>query len=146
MEAQESNFSIEKWENLGVLEGLTDEQKVKTVVAFNIALNYLIKNEDKYETFFTIPFPVIHRILKTRDLSEEEVIEIIDDCIPSCKKFIETSDFTSFYSTVDVEAEFISYYAEQKIEELNTRATEIGLKQLREQKEATISRWEKLGL
>ena len=120
-EAQESNFPIEKWENLGVLEGLTDEQKVKTVTAFNIALNYLTKNEDKFNSFTTIPFPIIYRIIKVCDLTEENVLDIVNESIIQCKYFIETAKIDSFYSALYMEEEFTSYYAEQKIEELNNK-------------------------
>jgi len=147
MEAQESSYSLEKWENIGLLEGLTEEQKVKTVAAFNIALKYIMENEDKYEShsFSTIPFPIIYKIIKSRDLNEKEIIEIINESVVQFNLFADTSEL-SYYYNLDMEALFISKYAEQKIEELNTRDGQISLKQLREIKEATISKWESMGL
>ena len=145
MEAQENSYPLEKWKEKGFFEGVPEDREQKACDAFNLTLNYLIKIENDTESFSTIPFPIIHRIIRTHDLTEEEIIKIIHESITQYNVFNETSEL-QFMTGLDLEAHFTLNYAEQKIEELNTKATQIGLDQLREQKEATISKWKSMGL
>jgi hypothetical protein len=112
-------YTIEQWEKLGLLENIPIERKPQVVNALNVALEYLLEKEkdgDK-EEFETLPFPVLIRITKEIDLTNDQVLEIVNDCRLKFKEY----DFNKFNNFgMDYESFFTVEYADDKIKELQT--------------------------
>jgi len=63
------DFSIEKWETLGFLEGLNNEQKVECAERFTEMAKHLMSSEYLHynELVETIVFPMIRRAIQNGD-------------------------------------------------------------------------------
>jgi hypothetical protein len=109
------NYSKEKWEAIGLLEGTPEDRKQKAVDALNIATNWLSRLKDNSDEdtgeLETITLPIVLRIILQVDLSEIEVKETCKELRQQWEKF----DRTRFPGNIDPEAAFCRAFAEMKI-------------------------------
>ena len=115
------NYSREKWEMLGLLEGTPEDRKQKAVDALNIATNWLSRLQENSDEdtgkIETITLPIILRIVNQVDLTEVEVKE-------TCKELRqqwENCDMTRYAKLVDPEAAFCKAFAEMKISQYENK-------------------------
>jgi len=113
------NYSRKKWEEIGLLETTPEDRKDATAKVLNIALKYLLDKEEKNvqtpRPFETLGIPVLVRIMREVNLSDDEVIRILDDIEPAIKAY----DFNKFNGVpIDLEMEFVAEYSEKELEKL----------------------------
>ena len=111
-------FTRNQWKEMGLLDGTSEEFEERATKAMNVAFLYMYdkREEGKSEQFELLPLMVISRVIRSVDITDEEVLEI-------CKEVeaaLETYDFNKFmgYSSIDVEAEFVAEFVDRKLEEL----------------------------
>ena len=114
-------FTRNQWKEMGFFDGTSEEFEEKATKAMNVAFLYMYdkREEGKSEQFELLPLMVISRVIRSVDITDEEVLEI-------CKEVegaIKTYDFNQFigYSSIDVEAEFTADFVDRKLEELKNR-------------------------
>jgi len=115
-------YTKEKWEEIGLLIGTPEDRKDKAVRVLNIGLKHLLdkqakeKNDDTHRPFETMGIPILIRIVREVNLSDDEVVEILDDMEPAIERY----DFNKFggYAFIDTEMEFCHEYSTNKIEQL----------------------------
>ena len=115
------NYSRKKWEEIGLLETTPEDRKDATAKVLNIALKYLLDKEEEEKNvqtprpFETLGIPVLVRIMREVNLSDDEVITILDEMEPAMKAY----DFSKFNGyPIDVEMEFCHEYSTNKLEQL----------------------------
>ena len=114
-------FTRNQWKEMGLLDGTSEEFEERATKAMNVAFFFMKDKheEGKSEQFELLPLMVISRVIRSVDITDEEVLEI-------CKEVegaIKTYDFNQFigYSSIDVEAEFTADFVDRKLEELKNR-------------------------
>jgi hypothetical protein len=106
---------LEKWTNIGVLEFTPDDRKEAVANALEFAYKILIEKQNNDVNFDaqleTIPFPIISRIVREIDLTEEEILEIIKTVIPEAKKAIKAMLIENdYFGAMDYESMFAVNY------------------------------------
>jgi len=112
------------WEKIGLLDNVPEDKKNYFNNAFDFTLNYLLSDHELSNdgTPETLIFPIIRRIGIEYEISNDEIIEMINELPEKYKDFqdnILPHIMLHSYSTIDAEAEFGSLYVENKIKELN---------------------------
>lgn len=108
---------IEKWGNLGFLDGLTEEFKGNTAITYEKAATILISDGPLYvsgDFLITAIFPIIYRICKTGLIIKNvpNLIQKFDQFITDNREVISDLHGTNF----DAEAELCSFFAEDYCE------------------------------
>jgi len=112
-------FTTEQWEKIGLLEGISEDRKDVVAHALTVAFNWIDKRHDEQNEIQheVLPIEVIHRIARTIDLTDEEILKICEEVHPARDGY----DFNKFNyvggNTIDYEAEFIAEFCDEKIEQ-----------------------------
>lgn len=100
----------EKWEKRGLLEYITEDRKEMTANTFEFTYNILIQKYENPKHDISQPFLIVARICRKIELSNDEVLEIINDVELVYKNFIENNKLECpLYD----EAEFIATYVDE---------------------------------
>lgn len=109
--------NVERWTEIGIMDGVPEDRKEAVANGFEFAYKFLMEREnsnpDADTQFEIISFQIIRRIVEKIDLSEAELLEIINYCNTEGK------DMIFEYGTaggMDYEAEFGYRYAENYVE------------------------------
>jgi hypothetical protein len=107
--------NVERWTEIGIMDGVPEDRKEAVANGFEFAYKFLMEREnsnpDADTQFETISFPIIRRIVEKIDLSETELLEIINYCNTEGKDKIRDTA-----GGMDYEAEFGYRYAEIYVE------------------------------
>jgi len=119
---------LERWEKIGLLEGIIDERKEKVANALEYVLKFLKNKKNHIPTitgdFETMIFPTIYRIVREIDITEEELVDIIHKCKNEYDDFSNNENKHSFLVekfnitpiSEDYEAEFCNAFSNKTIE------------------------------
>jgi hypothetical protein len=120
-------FTKEQWENIGLLEGVSEDRKEMVSHAMTLAFNW-IDSQPKPEQDIPgyqheiYPLEAARRVAMSIDLTDEEILEICKEVGPARDKF----DFGQFIGySLDAECEFQFDFCEKKIEELKSKHNDI---------------------
>ena len=121
--------ATERWERLGLLEGLIDEQREKVANALEYTLKFL-NNKKNHKPilsgdFETLIFPTIYRIVSKVDLTKDNIIDLINQCKSEYDDFNNAENKVLFLKTKfnitpiseDYEAEFCAAFSDKIVEE-----------------------------
>jgi hypothetical protein len=108
--------TLKEWENSGLLTNIPEERKQMMVNCFNSAIkwitsNSIVSDDVRLGEFETMILPVLYRIVKEVDLTEEKVFEVCREFRHSWLNF----DPTNLVNIADPEQHFVKTYAEIKI-------------------------------
>lgn len=114
--------SIPIWGDLGFLDGLKDEEKIKTIsVSMSLAVKYILLGnnseiypfDSKIEIFV---FPIMRRILQNEDLNLiynfEKISTFVECLLIDLNENIKKFDFDFKGSGIDSEAAFCAMYCD----------------------------------
>lgn len=114
--------SLERWNKIEILNGVSEEKKEKLSELFDFALDILCnreKNDINYNVDLgTWTFPVIYRIYNETDIQTSDVVDIIDDLNG---KVILNFDNIDEYPVFDRDAMIVAKYSEYKIDDLKNK-------------------------
>ena len=115
------SYNKEKWEQIGLLEGVPEDRKNMAVESMNFAMNWLShlndNSDEDISEIETITLPVILRIALQIDLTKAEVLECCKELRQQWSKF----DRTRFQGNIDPEAAFCKSFAEMKINQYKNK-------------------------
>lgn len=106
-----------QWEEMGLLEGFTEDRKIAATHAFNYVFNWIEERHKEEDTnqYELLPLHVIHRMIKDVDLTNQQILEVCDEVHAAFDKFDIAEVLKHTYSTIDAEAEFVAEFSEKKI-------------------------------
>ena len=110
-------FTRNQWKEMGLFDGTGEEFEVKATKAMNVAFLFMYdKHEEGKEKYELLPLMVIHRLIRSIDMTDDEALEICKEVETAVERY----DFNTFdgYSSIDVEAEFVAEFCDNKLEEL----------------------------
>ena len=118
-------FTQIQWDNIGLLEGFPDNRKFEATHALNVVFNWIKKRHEEPEQDipgFTgqhelLPLHVIHKMIRTIDLNDQQILEICNEVHEAFDKFDIDEILKHTYSTIDAEAEFVYEFSENKIKQ-----------------------------
>lgn len=108
---------VKSWEESGLLRGIENEEH-RTILAQNLekaSADLVIRYSDRYEgTCVTALFPVIRRIMIRWGFQSINVRELYADLHESWEMFIRRPDAAMIDERGDLEAEFCTWFTEEK--------------------------------
>ena len=112
---KEVNYNIEKWKEIGLLDGIPENRHENAVRILNTTINYLINIQQPNEQYETAPMGVIYGILQIVDITEKQTIGIIDEF-----KKTKIHELENVFSFFDAEA-LICEYVEVMLKKLKNK-------------------------
>ena len=112
---------IEKWERVGFrLEDFDENRRELIVDAFEFIYKKVKDKKHKLhgdnDVFGTILFLIIARIINKIDITEDDMIKIIESVSPQYHtRMKEMASEFNYFGTVDYDAEFIREYVENYV-------------------------------
>ena len=120
------DYTREDWERIGLLEDISEDRKDMVAHAMTVSFNW-IDNQPKPEQDIsghqneTLPLLAAHRVAKSINLTDDEILEISKEVGSAYEKFLIDFDELTVYSYIDIECEFLSHYCDNKIEEYKNK-------------------------
>lgn len=134
--------TLERWDKIGILEGLSDEKKILAANCFEFTIKYLLNSDNntledsdnntledlelstlKDLKLATIVFPIIYRIIREVEIGVNDLMFIIKntkDNIPNLIDYLNNNideyiDYEAEYC-IDLANELIKYFKNNKKE------------------------------
>ena len=112
-----------KWEELGFLDGISDENKPKLANQFQGIFTFMTTRptKSKYDIIEALIFPIARKILESTEFDYIEPIELSDRVLSIMStneyKANEAELLGACYNTIDGEAEMTHYVIERYLED-----------------------------
>jgi hypothetical protein len=107
----------EKWKEVGLLCGLTEEKELSVLNGLEIALNYCHDhNNITHEKLKYLSFPMLRRVLSVVELNDLVIVGIIEELNDKLNTGIIDDIIDNISGGVDVEAEFLQQFSDEIID------------------------------
>ena len=125
--------TLERWNKMGILEGLSDDKKLLTANSFDFTLKFLM-NSEEYQgdsKFETIVFPIIRRVINEVEIGVNDLMFIIKNTKDNTPNMINGLNNNTI-PYIDYEAEYCVALADELILQIKNNKKEYKYKPINE--------------
>ena len=120
------NSILEKWNSIGLLDRLSDDNKILAANCFELSLNYILGSDNnkldsmKTTELVTVIFPIIHRIIVKVKIDINDLMLIIETTKKNIPNLIDSLN-NDIDGNIDYEGEYCKNLADELILQIKNK-------------------------